>query len=135
MPCAAKHWLAALHLAVNQPVPDGARSTGLARMRAHGWQPTSLAFMAACRTRESPQAFTRSHNPKGHADPERVIRPLKAEGLGLQEWTGPFALIRTRAAGVGDDNEHYLHAALGDKPPRQFEREYHASHSPPFVAA
>jgi transposase InsO family protein len=135
VPCAAKPWLAALHMAVNQQFPDGARSKGLALMRDHGGHPTSLAFMEACRTLEIPQAFTRDHNPKGHAATERVIRPLKEECLWLQEWTCPCARIRTLAAGVDDYNAHELHSARGYTPPRQFEREYHASHSPPFVAA
>ena len=31
--------------------------------------------------------------------------------------------------------EHYLHSALGYKPPRQFEQEYHTSHRTQFTAA
>jgi hypothetical protein len=31
--------------------------------------------------------------------------------------------------------EHYLHSALGYKPPRQFEREYYTSHGTQFTAA
>jgi putative transposase len=135
VPCTAKHWLAALHMAVNQPFPDGARGKGLSLMSDNGCQPTSLAFMEACSTLESHQAFTSDHNPKGNADTERVIRTLKEECLWLQEWTCPFTLVSALAAWIDDDNEHYLHSALGYQPPRQFEREYYASHSPPFVAA
>jgi putative transposase len=81
VPCAAKHWLAALHMAVNQQFPDGARGKGLSLMSDDGCQPTSLAFMEACSTLEIHQAFTRDHNPKGNADTQRVIRTLKEECL------------------------------------------------------
>jgi hypothetical protein len=36
---------------------------------------------------------------------------------------------------IEDYNAHYLHSALGYKPPRQFEREYHLNHGTQFVAA
>ena len=133
--CTAQHWLAALHMAVNQQCPEGARGQGLSLMSENGCQPTSLAFMEACSTLEIHQAFTSYHNPKGNADTERVIRTLKEEGLWLQEWTCPFALVSALAAWIDDYNAQYLHSALGYTPPRQFEREYYASHSPPFAAA
>lgn len=101
----------------------------------NGGQPTSLAFMEACSTLGIRQAFTSDNNPKGNADTERVMRTLKEECSWLQEWTSPFELIQALERWIGNDNEHYLHSALGYKPPRQFEREYHTSHSPPFVAA
>jgi putative transposase len=131
----ATQWLAALHMAGNQQVPDGARGKGLSLMSEHGCQPTSLAFMEACSTLESPQAFTSDHNPKGNAETERVSRTRQEECRWLQAWTCPCALVSALAACRDDDHEHYLHAALGYTPPRQFEREYSASHSPPFVAA
>jgi putative transposase len=94
-----------------------------------------LAFMEACSTLEIHQAFTSYYNPKGNADTACVIRTLNEEFLWRQEWTCPFALVKAIAAWIDGYNEHYLHSALGYKPPRQFEREYYASHSPPFVAA
>jgi hypothetical protein len=36
---------------------------------------------------------------------------------------------------IADDNEHDLHSALGDKSPRQFEREDRRSHSTQFAVA
>ena len=135
VPCAAKHWLAALHMAVNQQFPDGSRGQGLSLMSDNGCQPTSLAFMEACSTLEIHQAFTSYNNPKGNADTERFMRTLKEACLWLQEWTCPFALAHALRMWSDDYNEHYLHSALGYQAPRQFERAYYASQSTPFVAA
>jgi transposase InsO family protein len=133
--CAARHWLAALDLAVNRQFSVGTRGQGLSLMSDNGCQPTAAVFMRACATLEIQQAFTSYNNPKGNADTERVIRTLKEECLWLQEWTCPFTLATALEAGITDYNEHYLHSALGYKPPRQFEREYHLSHGTQFVAA
>jgi transposase InsO family protein len=81
------------------------------------------------------QVFTSDNNPKGNAHTERVIRPLKEECLWLQEWTSPIELIRALGGRVKHYNAHDLHSALGYKMPEQDERQYHNSHSPPFVAA
>ena len=135
VPCTAKHWLAALRMAVHQQFPDGARGQGLSLMSDNGCQPTSLAFREACSILEIHQAFTSYNNPKGNADTERLIRTLKEECLWLQEWTCPFALVSALTAWIDDYNAHYLHSALGYKPPTEFEREYYTSHRPPFVAA
>jgi putative transposase len=130
-----QHWRVALDKAVNQQFPDGVRGYGLALMCDNGCQPTSLAFMETCSTLGIHQAFTSYNNPKGNADTERFIRTLKEECLWLHEWTCPFALVSAFEAWIDGYNEHYLHSALGYKPPRQFEREYYISHGPPFVAA
>jgi putative transposase len=134
-PCTAKHWLEALDMAVNRQFPDGTRGQGVSLMSDNGGQPTSLAFMKACSTLGIQQAFTSDNNPKGHADTERVMRTLKEECLWLQEWTNPFALIRALEVWITDDNEHYLHSALGYQSPSQFERHYYLSHGTPFAAA
>ena len=63
------------------------------------------------------------------------MRTLKEEYLWLHEWTGPFTFASALETWIEDDNTHDLHSALGDKPPRQFEREYHLSHGSQFVAA
>jgi putative transposase len=87
--CKGLHWLAALNMAVNHQFPEGAQGKGLALMSDNGCQPTSLTFIKACRTLGSQQAFTSDNNPKGNADPERMIRTLKEECRGLQEWPCP----------------------------------------------
>jgi putative transposase len=135
VPCTARHWLAALDMAVNRQCPDGVRGKGLALMSDNGCQPTSIAFMKACSVLGIQQAFTSYNNPKGNADTERVIRTLKEECLWLQEWSSPFELIRALDSWIASYNEHYLHSALGYKTPRQFKREYQTSHSTPYVAA
>jgi putative transposase len=91
--------------------------------------------MRACATLGIHHAFTNDNHPKGNADTERIMRTLTEEGLGLQEWTCPFALIRALGGWITHDHAHYLHSALGYKTPGQDEREYHSRHSPPFVAA
>jgi putative transposase len=135
VPCTAKHWLAALDMAVHQQCPEGARGMGVSLMSDNGCQPTSLAFMEACRSLEIHQAFTSYNNPKGNADTERFMRTLKEECLWLREWTCPFELITALDLWVATYNEQYLHSALGYKSPRQFERDYYNSPSPPFLAA
>jgi putative transposase len=133
--CRAQHGVAALDMAVNRQFPDGVREQGLSLMSDNGCQPTSVAFMQACSRLGIHQTFTSYNNPKGNADPERMMRTLKEECLWLHEWSSPFTFISALERWIDDDNEHYLHSTLGYKPPRQFEREYHLSHGTQFVAA
>jgi transposase InsO family protein len=135
VPCTARHWLAALDMAVNREFPTGARDQGVSLMSDNGCQPTSLAFMQACQTLGIHQVFTSYNNPKGNADTERMMRTLKEECLWLQEWTSAFELIRALEVWITDYNTHYLHSSLGYQSPRQFEGAYHLSHGTPFVAA
>lgn len=133
--CTAQHWLLALDMAVNRQFPEGAQGKGLSLMSDNGCQPTSTTFMRACATLGIQQAFTSYNNPKGNADTERVIRTLKEECLWLHEWTCPVTLASALKTWIDEYNEHYLHSALGYKPPRQFEREYHSSHGTQLPAA
>jgi putative transposase len=133
--CPAQHGLLALDMAVNRQFPAGVQGHGLSLMSDHGCQPTSMAFMQACGTLGIQQAFTSDHNPKGNADTERMMRTLKEECLWLHEWTCPFAFASVLETWIAAYNEPYLHSTLGDKSPRQFEREYHTSHSPQFAVA
>jgi putative transposase len=91
--------------------------------------------MQACRLLGIEQAFTSYNNSKGNADTERMMRTLKEECLWLHEWTCPVILAGALERWIADDNEHYLHSALGYKAPRQFERAYHTSHSTQFAVA
>jgi transposase InsO family protein len=135
VPCTAKHWLAALDMAVNQQLPEGARGMGVALMSDNGCQPTSLAVMEACRSLEIHQAFTSDNKPRGKADTERFMRTLKEECRWLQEWTCPVAVITALDLWIATYHEHYLHSALGYKTPTPFERDHDSSPSPPFLAA
>jgi transposase InsO family protein len=117
VPCTARHWLAALDMAVSRQFPAGVRDQGLSLMSDNGCQPTALAFTKACSTLGIQQAFTSYNNPKGNADTERVMRTLKEECLWLQEWTSPWALIKALEGWIADYNDHYLHSALGYQSP------------------
>jgi putative transposase len=134
-PCTARHWLAALDMAVSRQFPAGAQDQGLSLMSDNGCQPTAVAFMRACSILGIQQAFTSYTNPKGNADTERVMRTLKEECLWLQEWTSPLALIRALDGWIAHYNEKYLHSTLGYQSPSRFERDYHFSHGTPFAAA
>jgi putative transposase len=133
--CTAPPGLLALDMAVNRQFPEGVQGKGLSLMRDHGWQPTSTALMRACGTLGIQQALPRDNHPQGNADTERVIRTLHEEGRWRHEWTCPFPLASALETWFEDDNEPYLHSALGDKPPRPFAREDHLSHGTQFVAA
>jgi transposase InsO family protein len=135
LPCTSPPWLAALERAGNRPFPRGVREQGLALMSDHGGQPTSTAFMRACRHLGIQPAFTRENNPTGKADTERVIRTLNEACLWRHDWTGPLPLARALEAGLADDNEQYWHSALGYKPPSPFERDSLISHGTQFTAA
>ena len=133
--CRAQPWLPALDRAVHRQFPAGVREPGLALMRDHGWQPTAVAFMRACRTLGMPQAFTSDNTPTGNADTERVVRTLTAEGLWLPAWTWPVTVARALATWIDDDHEPSLHSALGYNTPRQDERADDLSHGTQLPAA
>jgi transposase InsO family protein len=127
------HWLLALEQAVQQQFPAGVQGHGLWLMSDNGYQPTSVAFMKTCATLGTTQAFTSYNNPKGNADTERLMRPLKEELLWLREWTSSLELECALAAWVDWYNTSYLHSALGYRTPCQVEQQL--SHSTQVVAA
>jgi transposase InsO family protein len=103
-------------------------------MSENGCPPTAIAFMQAAATLGVTQAFTSDNNPKGNADPERLMRTLKEELLWLREWTSPLALEQALPAWIEWYNTRYLHSALGYRTPCQVEHQ-HLSHSTQVVAA
>jgi putative transposase len=133
--CTAQQWLEALDMAVTHRFPQGGRGQGVSLMSDNGCQPTSTTFMQSCAILDIHQACTSYNNPKGNADTERFMRTLTEECLWLQEWTCPLELMRALKDWLAQDNDHYLHSALGYQSPRQFERDDLNRHSPPFVAA
>jgi len=135
MECRARHWLEALDMAVNRQFPDGVREYSLHLMSDNGSQPTSVAFMKACRDMEIVQAFTSYSNPKGNADTERVFRTMKEELLWLHEWTSPFELAGALSSWITNYNQSYLHSSLGYKSPNQFEEEHQFSQDTLLVRA
>lgn len=124
MQCRSRHWLEALDEAVNREFTGGVKGRKLSLMSDNGSQPTSLAFMRACREMGITQAFTSYGNPKGNADTERVFRTMKEELLWLREWYSPFELTDALGKWVENYNQSYLHSSLGYRSPMKFEEEY-----------
>lgn len=133
--CKSRHWLEALDMAVNIQFPDGVRGNDLNLMSDNGSQPTSIAFMKACRELDINQAFTSYNNPKGNADTERMFRTMKEELIWLREWDSPFELVDRLGVWIHDYNDSYLHSSLAYKSPKQFEEEYLKSLFTPLVSA
>jgi putative transposase len=125
--CRSCHWLEALNDAVNREFPGGVRDNGLSLMSDNGSQPTSVAFMKACREMGINQAFTSYGNPRGNADTERVFRTMKEELLWLREWHSPFELTEALGKWIEDYNQSYLHSSLGYKSPVKFEEKYYTT--------
>ena len=123
--CRSCHWLEALNDAANSEFPCGVKDSGLSLMSDNGSQPTSVAFMKACRDMGIKQTFTSYGNPKGNADTERVFRTMKEELLWLREWHSPFELTEALGTWIKDYNRSYLHSSLGYKSPMTFEDEYY----------
>jgi transposase InsO family protein len=133
--CRSTHWKEALDMAVNRQFPEGVKDRGLSMMSDNGSQPTSIAFMKACREMGIKQAFTSYGNPKGNADTERNFRTMKEELLWLREWTSPFELVEAVVNWIGVYNRSYLHSALGYRSPEQFEKDYQYSQNTHLVTA
>jgi putative transposase len=74
------------------------------------------------------QVFTSCNYPKGNADTERFLRPLKEELVWLRVWTSPATFFAALEGWIADYNRGYLHAALGYRSPEAFEAE-HLSHA------
>ena len=123
--CRSCHWLEALNDAVNSEFAGGVRDNGLSLMSDNGSQPTSVAFMKACREMGINQAFTSYGNPRGNADTERIFRTMKEEMLWLREWHSPFELTEALSRWIENYNQSYLHSSLGYKSPQKFEEEYY----------
>ena len=96
---------------------------GVQLMADNGYQPTSLAFMKACRALRIRQAFTSYNNPKGNADTERFMRTLKEELVWLRDWRSPAVFFQALDAWVGIYNASYLHSSLGYQSPSRFEQQ------------
>ena len=120
------HWLVALNAAVQQQFPEGAKDQGLSLMADNGCQPTSVAFMQACRAMGLTQAFTSYNNPKGNADTERLMQTVKEELVWIHEWKSPVEFIEALDGWVNAYNTGYLHSALHYQTPRAFEQQYSA---------
>lgn len=86
-----------------------------------GSQPTSRSFVETCAGLGIKQAFSAYNNPKGNADPERMMRTLKEELCWLQERSSADEL-RTLDRFAGGFNDGYLHSVLGYKTPNALKK-------------
>ena len=123
----AADWLEAINRAVCRQFRQGIRESEnleLNLMSDNGSRPTSLAFMRECRVLGIKQAFTAYNNPKGNADTERLILPVKEELCWLREWSSVEELATEIERFVEYFNENYLHSAIGYRTPNGFEKEW-----------
>lgn len=120
----AWHWLVALHKAVNQQFPYGARGHKLNLMADNGCQPTSTSFMKACHHMDITLAFTSYNNPKGNADTERFMRTMKEEMVWCRQYNSTKAFIKQLDRWIEYYNAKYLHSTLGYMPPSTFENNF-----------
>lgn len=90
VPYTARHWLAALDMAVSRRFPEGTRDQGLSLMRDHGCQPTALAFMKACSTLGMQQAFTSYNLPKATRLPKESCGRSKKNASGCRSGLVPW---------------------------------------------
>jgi transposase InsO family protein len=117
-----QEWEAVLAMGLQAEFPNGVCGAGLKLVSDNGSQPTATGFMAAMGTLEIEQVFTRDDHPKGNAETERLMRMIKDERLWLREF---HTLEEAREAIAQwitvDDNQRYVHSALGYRSPVEFE--------------
>ncbi len=115
-------WLDALDTALNSQCPDGSREHGLHLMSDNGSQPTSKAFIKACKVLKVKQAFTSYNNPKGNANTERVIRTIKEDCIWINEWTTFEEAENAVTKWIDEYNQFYPHSMLDYNSPNECEQ-------------
>jgi len=120
--------LAALNKGLNYQFPLGIRDTlteqSLHLVSDNGSQPTSIAFMKACKELNIKQIFTSYNNPKGNADTERVFRTLKEDLIWIHEFFSFDELQRALDGWFWRYNNDYPHSTLNHRTPSEFEHDY-----------
>ena len=82
------------------------------------------------------QIVTSFNNPNGHADSERMMRTLKEELMGSNEFDDFEKLRVALNAWVDDYNTNSLHSTLGCVSPNVFKNQCLDQNSnPPLMAA
>ena len=116
-------WKEALDGALCEKFPWGARGQGLNLVLDNGSQPTSVAFMKDTAELSINQIFCSYDNPRGNAETERVIRTIKEECLWLNDFSSFEEARATIGAWIGEDNNQlYVHSALGYRSPEEFRQ-------------
>jgi transposase InsO family protein len=126
-------WLEALHMAVQNDCPLGARAYGLNLMSDNGSQPTSGKYEKELETLGINHATTSYNNPKGNAETERVIRTIKEDAIWPYEFDSITEAIEVITKQITFYNIEYPHSALGELSPIEFEQLM--SHQEPITQA
>jgi transposase InsO family protein len=126
-------WLEALHAAVENECPLGARAYGLNLMSDNGSQPTSGKYEKELETLGMNHVTTSYNNPKGNAETERVIRTIKEDAIWPYEFDSFSEAIEVITQQIVFYNTEYPHSALGELSPIEFEQLM--SHQEPITQA
>lgn len=116
-------WLEALHMAVQNECPLGARAYGVNVMSDNGAQPTSGKYEKELETLGFGHITTSYNNPKGNAETERVIRTIKEDGIWPYEFDSVQEAVTSITATIGFYNTEYPHSSLGELSPIEFEQQ------------
>ena len=115
-------WLQALHMAVQNECPLGARAYGLNLMSDNGSQPTSGKYEKELTELWINHVTTSYNNPKGNAETERVIRTIKEDAIWPYEFDAITESIEVITQEITFYNTEYPHSALGELSPIEFEQ-------------
>lgn len=115
-------WLKALHMAVENECPLGARAYGLSLMSDNGSQPTSGKYEKELEVLEISHVTTSYNNPKGNAETERVIRTIKEDAIWPYEFDAVSEAVTVIQKEIEFYNTEYPHSALGELSPMEFEQ-------------
>lgn len=122
-------WLDALDRALNYQFPLGIKDTlgekSLHLVSDNGSQPTSIAFMKACKELSIKQIFTSYNNPKGNADTERVLRTLKEDLIRINEFYSFEELREALDTWFYRYNHEYPHSSINYRTPSEYEEDYY----------
>jgi len=124
MSCKTRQWLSAIHMALQNECPWGAREEDLSLISDNGSQPTSLSFMREMKILGIKQIFTSYDNPKGNADTERVMRTIKEDLLWLEEFESLTEAEEKIANWITWYNKQYLHSSLDYMSPEEFLKKW-----------
>jgi transposase InsO family protein len=118
-------WLTPLSSAINTQFPDGRDDQPqLLLVSDNGCQPTSTAFMAACRALDIRQVFTTFNNPKGNADTERIFRTLKEDLVWPRDWFSFQQLHSALNHWFHSYNHDFPHSSIHHQTPAQYEAHH-----------
>jgi transposase InsO family protein len=109
----SSEWKRALEVGIEREFPEGMRDQGLKLISDNGSQPISVSFMRDMATLGIEQIFTSYDNPNGNAGTKRILRTIKEEIIGFNE----FSSLEEAKQRIGqwievDYNNLYVHSGL-----------------------